>query len=159
MRLSESLQFIPLMEADDYGSAGQDSDAVDLGLLNGLSAVFSFGALTGNSVLKVYAGTTAALAAAKGTAIAFSYRLGAADFEVTKADQLGDETAVASTGLTLTAATYDHKLLVVEIDPDTLTSGARYVVFEIDATATAMNVACVGVGAPRFPGSLPPTTV
>jgi hypothetical protein len=73
MRFSERLVPIPLIEAKDYGSAGIDSDGVNLGLLHGLTAVFVFGAITGNSILKVYSGATAA----KTTAIAFKYRLGA----------------------------------------------------------------------------------
>ena len=60
MRLSESHVLIPLIESKDYGSAGIDSDGVNLGKLNGFSAAFVFGALTGNSILKVYAGATAA---------------------------------------------------------------------------------------------------
>lgn len=155
MRLSEKFVFVPLVEGDDYGSAGVDSDGVNLGLLNGFAASFVFGALTGNSILKVYAGATAA----KTTAIAFSYRLGAADFKVALADQLGDAIDVASTGLTLTATSFDHRQLIVEIDPDTLPSGKPWVTFEIDATATAMNVGAVGVGAARFPGHLIPTVI
>lgn len=155
MRLSESHLFIPLIEADDYGSAGIDSDGVNLGLLNGFSAVFAFGAITGDSVLTVYAGATAA----KTTAIAFSYRLGAADYKVALADQLGAATAVASTGLTLTAATYDHKMLVVEIDPQAMPDGKGWVTFEIDSTATVMNVGAVGFGVGRSAGRTQVTVI
>lgn len=155
MRLSETHALIPLIESDDYGGAGIDSDGVNMGLLHSLTAVFVFGAITGNSVLSVYAGATAA----KTTAIAFSYRLGAADFGTTKADQLGDATAVASTGLTLTAATFDHRMLVIEIDADQMPSGKPYVTFEIDATANPMNVGAVGFGQSRYPGHLIPTAI
>lgn len=155
MRLSESHVLIPLIESKDYGSAGIDSDGVDLGKCNGFSAAFVFGALTGNSVLKVYAGATAA----KTTAIAFSYRLGAADFKAATADQLGDATAVASTGLTLTATSFDHRLLVIEIDPQSMPDGKGWVTFEIDATATAMNVGAVGIAAGRSVGHLNATVI
>jgi hypothetical protein len=155
MRFSERLVPIPLIEAKDYGSAGVDSDGVNLGLLHGLTAVFVFGTLTGNSILKVYAGATAA----KTTAIAFKYRLGAADFKVALADQLGAETAVASTGLTLTAATYDHRMVTVEIDAQAMPDGKGWVTFEIDATATAMTVGAVGVGWGRAVGNLNPTVI
>lgn len=158
MRLSEKLQFIPLIETEAYGGAGCDSDAVNVGLLNSFSAVFAFGDITGNSILTVYKGATAALAAAKGTAIAFSYRLAAADAGATLADTFGDETAVASTGLTLTAATYDHKLLVVEIDPAEL-AGYPFLVFSIDATANPMDCSCLGVGEPRYPANVGATTL
>lgn len=151
MRLSEQLMFIPLIETEAYGGAGCDSDAVNVGLLNSFSAVFAFGDITGDSVLTVYKGATAALAAAKGTAIAFRYRLAAADATNTLADTFGSETAVAATGLTLTAATYDHKLLVVEIDPDEL-AGYPYLVFSIDSTANPMDCSCLGIGQARYSG-------
>ncbi len=158
MRLSESLQFVPLIETEAYGGAGADSDAVNIGLFNGFSALFAFGDITGNSVLKVYAGTTAALAAAKGTAIAFRYRIANADAGNASADVFGDATDVASTGLTLTAATFDHRLVAVEIDPDELSSGA-WVVYEVSATANPMDLSAIGVGAPRFPGHTAPTAL
>lgn len=145
-RFSESLMTVPLIEAKDYGSAGIDSDGVNLGLTDAFTAVFTFGAITGNSVLKVYAGATAA----KTTAVAFSYRLGAADYKVALADTLGAATAVASTGLTLTATTYDHRMLIVEIDPDTMPSGKGWVTFEIDSTATVMLVGAVGIAKVRY---------
>jgi hypothetical protein len=155
MRASESLVFVPLIESKDYGSAGIDSDGVNMGKLHSLSAVFTFGAITGNSILKAYVGATAT----KTTAVAFRYRFGAADFKAATADQLGDATAVLSTGLTLTATTFDHRTVVVEIDSDEVPSATPWVTFEIDATATTMNVACVGVGASRYPGHLIPSVI
>jgi hypothetical protein len=155
MRFSERLVPIPLIESKDYGSAGIDSDGVNLGLLHGLTAVFVFGALTGNSVLKIYAGATAA----KTTAIAFKYRLGAADFKAATADQLGDEIAVASTGLTLTATTFDHRMVTIEIDSQALPDGKGWITCEIDATATVMNVGAVGIGWGRAVGHTNPTVI
>jgi len=155
MRFSERLVPIPLIEAKDYGSAGIDSDGVNLGLLHGLTAVFVFGAITGNSVLKVYAGATAA----KTTAIAFKYRLGAADYKVALADQLGDEIAVASTGLTLAATTFDHRIVTVEVDSQAMPDGKGWITFEIDSTATAMTVGAVGIGWGRSGGHLNVTVI
>lgn len=155
MRLSESLVTIPLIESKDYGSAGIDSDGVDLGKLNSFAAVFVFGAITGNSVLTVYAGATAA----KTTAIAFSYRLGAADYKAATADQLGAFTAVASTGLTLTATTFDHRMMVIDIDPQSMPDGKGWVTFSVDATASVLNIGAVGIGVGRAVGNLNPTVI
>jgi hypothetical protein len=155
MRFSERLVPIPLIEAKDYGSAGVDSDGVNLGLLHGITAVFVFGQLTGDSILKVYAGATAA----KTTAIAYKYRLGAADFKVALADQLGDEISVASTGLTLTAATFDHRQVTIEIDAQAMPDGKGWVTFEINSTATVMNVGAVGIGWGRAVGHLSPSVI
>jgi hypothetical protein len=155
MRASESLVLVPLIESKDYGTAGIDSDAVNMGKLHSLSAVFTFGAITGNSILKVYVGATAT----KTTAVPFRYRLGAADYKAATADQLGDAVSVLSTGLTLTAATFDHRTVVVEIDADEVPSATPWVTFEIDATANPLNVAAIGVGAPRYPGHLIPSVI
>lgn len=156
MRISESKVLIPVIEPKDYGSAGIDSDSVNMGALNGLSVAILFGLLTGNSVLTVYAGATAG---AKTTAVAFKYRLGAAVFKTTPADQFGDPIAVASAGLTLTAATFQHKQIAIEIDADTVTDGQPWVTLSIDATASVLAVAASGVGTPRYEGHLPPTAL
>lgn len=156
MRVSESLQFIPVVESKDYGSAGIDFDSVHIGRLLSLSFAINFGALTGNSILKVSTGATEGT---KTTDIAFKYRFGGGDYKAASADILGDATAVASTGLTLTAATYDHRLLVIEIDADNVTDGQPWVTLSIDATATVLNVGGMGVGYPRYAGHTPPTVI
>jgi len=155
MRITERYVPITLIESKDVGSAGIDSDGVNLGLLHGLTAIFTFGAITGNSILKVYSGATPA----KTTAIAFKYRLSAADYKAALSDQFGDEIAVASTGLTLTAATFDHRMVSIEIDSQAMPDGKGWVTFEIDATATAMNVGAIGLGWGRAVGHLNPTVI
>ena len=47
---------------------------------------------------------------------------------------------MASTGLTLTATSFDHRQVVIEIDAQSMPDGKGWVTFEIDSTATAMNV-------------------
>lgn len=148
MRISESLQFIPVVEAKDYGSAGIDFDSVHIGRLRTLSFAINFGALTGNSILKVSAGATEGV---KTTDMAFKYRFGQGDYKAATADILGDATAVASTGLTLTAATFDHRLVVIEVDADNGVDGQPWITLSIDATATVLLVGGMGVGAPRYP--------
>lgn len=155
-RISEEKAVVTLIESKDYGSAGIDSDSINTGRVHSVSALFTFGALTGNSILKVYSGATAG---AKTTALAFKYRLGAADFKGTNSDQFGAATSVASTGLTLTAATFDHRQVAIGIDSDQMTDGEKWLTFEIDSTATAMNVAALGICNARFPGNLIPTVI
>lgn len=152
MRLSESFVPVPLIEAKDYGSAGIDAASPNLGLADGFSAFLAFGAITGNSILIVYAGASSG---AKTTAIAFKYRLSAADYKVALADQLGDPIAVAATGLTLTATTFDHRLVAIEVDPDTMPDGKPYLTLSIDATATVLLLGAVGLARARYAGHLP----
>lgn len=156
MRVFEKLTPVHLIEPADYGSAGIDSDSVNMGLLASLAASFLFGAITGNSVLKVYSGATAGV---KTTALAFKYRVSSGDFKAASADVMGAHTSVAATGLTLTAATYDHKQLIVEVDSDQMTDGEEFLTFEIDSTATTLNVAAHGAGSPRYAGAVQPTVL
>ena len=158
-RLSESLAIVPMMEPKDKTAAAYVSDAVDLSLFNSFTIIISLGAITGNTVLTVYQDATAALATALTTAVAFKYRLSAADFKATTADQWGEPTAVLSTGLTMTATTFDHRLVAIEIDPDTLTTTQRFVAFNMDATGNPLLVSAIGIGESRYPGHLIPTAV
>src|SRR5579862_6622812 len=112
MRLTETSVCVPLCEPKDYGSLGVDFDSPKLVYMSGLAALITFGAITGNSVLTVYNGATKG---AKTTAIAFKYRFGGGDFKAASADTLGAPTAVTSAGLTLTAATFDHRMIAIEV--------------------------------------------
>jgi len=159
-RLSESLQFVPLIETEAYGGAGTDSDCVDLSRFNSVSFIFSFGDLTSDSTLICYPGSTAAIAVAKSaTAIAFNYRLSAAAVRTTLADTLGDPIAVAYTGLTLTAATFANKLLVVEFDCDTITTTSRFIVWSVSNAANPCDLSMTMVGMPRYPAHTNVTSV
>jgi hypothetical protein len=150
MLLSEKFQFIPVIESADYGSAGEDGDSINMGKVHHVALAFSFGALTGNSVLKFYSGATAGT---KTTALAFRYRLGAQDYETAASDTYGALTAVTADGLTLTATTFDHRSLIVEFDSADMTADEPFLTVEIDDTATVLNVACLGIAEPRYPAN------
>lgn len=145
-RFSEQHILIPLCEAKDYGSAGIDFDSVHMGRIHSLSVAIGFGAITGNSILKVSHGTTEGT---KTTDVAFKYRFGGGDFKAASADILGAATAVAAAGLTMTAATYDHRLLVIEVDADTMTDGQPWLTVSVDTTATVFLCGAIGIGYPR----------
>ncbi len=142
MRVSESKVVATLVESKDYGSAGIQSDAVNLGKMHSVSVLITFGALTGNSILTVYNSAARDLIT---TAIAFNYRLGAGAYKAALADQFGDIVAVAAAGLTLVAATFAHKQIVIEIDSDTMLDGKL--------------MSGIGVGQSRYPGHLIPTVL
>ncbi len=158
-RHSESLGYVTLFEPVDKTASALVSEAVNLGLYDSFTAYLSFGAITGDSVLTVYGDTTEALATAKTTAIAFKYRLSAADFKVALADQYGDPISVASTGLTMTAATFDHRAIAIEIDPDTLGSTAKWVAFNLSSVGNPLLVAGFGIGRLRYSGHLNPSAI
>ena len=158
-RASESLGFVSLFEPVDKTASALVSDAVDLGKFNSFTAYLTFGAITGDSVLTVYSDATAALATALTTAIAFKYRLSAADFKAATADQFGDPISVTSSGLTLTAASFDHRCIAIEIDPDTLGSSGHWVAFNYSSVGNPMLVAGIGIGRLRYSGHLNPSAI
>ena len=158
-RESESRAYVTLFEPVDKTGSALVSDAVNLALYDGFTAYISFGAITADSVLTVYADSTAALAAALTTTIAFKYRLSAADFKVALADQFGDPISVAATGLTLTAASFDHRTIAIEIDPDTLAAGAHWIAINFSSVGNPLLMAGIGVGESRYPGHLIPSAL
>lgn len=164
MRLSEELGFIPLYEPKDAAGAAYVSDAFNAGLFDSVSLYISFGAITGDStVLTVNGDKTSALATALTTPIAFKYRLSSQVYKTapgaTNADQLGDLVSVALAGLTLVAATFQHKTIVIEIDPDTLVPPAAWVTVNTTASASPLLMCGFGLGRSRYAGHTIPSAL
>jgi hypothetical protein len=155
MRISERFKIVSIYEPVDT-EAGLDGQSVNMGLLHSICFILSFGAVTGDAVLKFYVGATDGT---KTTAVAFKYRLSSGDFKAANADQLGAVTDVASSGLTLTAATHDHKLLVIEFDSQAIADATPWLTVELSAAASASLTACVAIGAPRFASNAGTTVV
>lgn len=147
MRFSERFKIIPLTESADVTTAGVDTQSINMGKVHEACFILNFGAITANDTLKVYTG---AATATKTTAIAFQYRLAEADTTAALSDTLGAFTDVAATGLTLTAATFDHRLVVVEIDSQAIDDAAPWVTLEIAGSASAQNISIVAIAEPRF---------
>ena len=147
MRFSERYKILALTESADVTTSGVDSQSINMGKVHTACFLVNFGSVTADDALKVYVG---AATATKTTAIAFKYRLAAADTKSALSDTFGAFTAVASTGLTLTAATYDHKLLIVEVDSQAIADATPWVTLEIAGSATVQNVSIVAICVPRF---------
>lgn len=157
MRLSERLKFVPLTESADVTTNGVDTQSVHMGYYHEFAFLLNFGAITSDDTLKVY---VAAADATKTTAVAFKYRLAAADTAAASSDTLGAFTAATSSGITLTAATYDHRLLVVEVDAQAIDDATPWVTLEIAGSASTQNISIIGVGTPRYASNAgTPTTV
>lgn len=147
MRFSERFKIFSLTESADVTTNGVDSDSVNFGLIHEGCFHINFGSVTANDTLKVYTGATAGT---KTTAIAFKYRLAGADTKAAGADSYGAFTDVASSGLTLAAATFDHKGVIVEVDTQAIDDAKNWVTLEIDGSATTQNVSITFIGQPRF---------
>lgn len=146
MRFSETYKIVPCCVSSDKTTNGVDTQSIHAGKVHELCYMLNFGAITSDDALKVYVG---AATATKTTAIAFKYRHAAADTGQALSDTFGAATDVASTGLTLTAATYDNKLLLVEIDSQAIADATPWVTLEIAGSASAQNVSIVAIARPR----------
>jgi len=145
MRFSERFKIAPVYEPVDT-EAGLDGDSINMGLMHLFCYALTFGAITGDAVLKFYVGATVGV---KTTAIAFAYRLSSADFKAANADLYGAVTPVAAAGLTLVAATFDHRTVLIEFDSQAIPDATPWLTIELSAAATASLTACVGIGEPR----------
>lgn len=145
MRISEEKILIPILEPLDT-QAGIDGQSVHMGKLHHVCLPITFGAITADALLKFYVGASDGT---KTTAIAFSYRLSTGAYKAASADLLGDATDVASSGLTLTAATFTHKTVVVEFDSQVIADATPWLTLELGAGADVLLVSCVAIGCPR----------
>jgi hypothetical protein len=145
MRISEQFISIPVLTPLDT-QAGVDGQSVNMGLLHSICFPIAFGAITGDAVLKFYVGATDGT---KTTAVAFKYRLSSGAYKAASADLYGAVTDVASTGLTLTAATFTTKAILIEFDSQAIADATPWLTLELSAAADVLLVSCVAVGVPR----------
>lgn len=153
MRLCERFKVVPILEAEDH-AAGADGDSVKMEQYSHVMFIIGFGELTGNAVLKFYEGATAG---AKTTALTFSYRATSADLKNALGDALGSESTSAA--LTLTAATYEDRVIVVEIDARELTDGYPWITPEISSDASEEFADIKAILVPRYAEDVPPTAI
>ena len=153
MRFSETFGIVfGVKPADNQG--GVDSDSINLGKGHNVVFIIPAGAITGDAVLKLFSGATDGT---KTTAETFNYRLADADQGVAGADGYADWSTSAA--LTLTAASYDNRILIVEIDAAALTDGQPWVTLEFSSAASALNNAVVALVVPRYAAHDVPTVL
>ena len=153
MRFSESFHPIYPLKPGDH-NAGVDCDSFNLGLGHVIFFQINCADLTGDAILYVYSGATAGV---KTTAETFNYRLAEGIQGAASADLFGDW--ATSAGLTLTAATYDNKQLIVEVEARALTDGQPYVTMNFSSAASGLNLSVSGMIEPRYPAHDGPTTL
>ncbi len=125
--------------------AGVDGDSINTGLLHTVRFLIQFAALTGDAILRIFSGATEGT---KTTAENFRYALASAAQGAADGDKLAAWTTAAT--LTLTAATYQNKLLVVELDSDQVTVDQEWATLEFGAQASELNAAIAAVGEARY---------
>ena len=139
MRLSERHGIVYVLKPADH-AAGVDGESFTMRDFRLATFVLQFASLTGDAVLTVNSGATDGT---KTTAETFNYRLADAVQAAATADTFGDW--ATSAALTLTAATYQNKTLVVEIDTGDLTDGQEFVTLSLSSAASALNASVVAI--------------
>lgn len=158
-RISENMNVAYIVKGADH-AAGVSGDSVNMGrMFRAMYIIQFFATITGDSVLTLSSGATNGT---ETTSETFRYRLADAD-QGTASGTLGSESDTyadwaTSSSLTLTAATYDNRTLLVEIDSDDLTDGQPWLTMVFSSAASALNISVVMVGAPRR-GANDPLTV
>ena len=154
MRLSENNGLVYVLKPGDH-QAGVDGDSFSMKNFRHFCIDLLTAVLTGDAVLKIFSGATAGT---KTTAETFHYRLADAEQGVDEADTFGAWTDSAA--LTLTAATYDNKQLIIEMDGAELTDAQPWITMEIGAESSAFNAAAVAVlSEPRYSAHDMPTAI
>ncbi len=154
MRFCEQYSIVHGVESAQNG-AGVDADSINMGKVHNVMFLVAMGAVTGDAILYLYSGATNG---AKTTAETFNYRLSSADAGTAlTADQYGDWTTSAA--LTMTAATYDHKIVVVEMKAEELTDGQEWATLNISSAASSIQVSVVALCRGRFQGFNIPTVL
>ena len=141
---SESASVVHVWKAADNG-AGVTGDSINMGKVSKVVYVISHGSITGDAVLTAKSGATAGT---ETTSETFRYRLADGDQAAASADLYGDWTSVST--LTLTAATYDNKTLIVEVDDDTLTAAQPWLTLSVSSAASNIFSACIAICSPRY---------
>ena len=154
MRLSEEKKIVPILEPEDH-AAGADGDSVSMENYGHVTFIIGFGELTGDAVLTIYEGATAGT---KTTAKTFSYRATTTELKNDDGDELGDE--ATSAALTLTAATYEDMMLVIEMDASELTDGTPWITPNISSAASEIFASIIAImSQPRYAEDVPPTAI
>ena len=153
MRFSEMFACPYIIAATDH-AAGIVGDSINMGKVHHAAFFLQLGALTGDAILTMNSG---AAVATKTTALTFNYRPAGADMGVASADVYG--AWATSAALTLTAATYNDRCLIVEVDASEMTDDEPYLTMDISSAASVALASCVAICYTRFHGLTNPTVL
>jgi hypothetical protein len=148
MRLSEEFKIVPLLEPEDHQAGATAFDSICLKNYKWCSIIINFGELTGDEVLTIHSGATTGADSADAY---FDYAYTGADLKTTGGDIItvkSDGTPVAT--LTLTAATFEDRLLILEIDPATLTDGYDWISVVTSGAGTEVLMSAVAILTPKY---------
>ncbi len=155
MRLSQEKGIVFGYKPADHNSAGISADSINTEICSHVTFLLQFGELTGDAVLSVSSGASDGTAT---TAETFYYRLAGAAQAATGADVYAEETG--ATTLTLTAATYENKCLIVEVPVDELTADQPFLTLNVSSAASEEFTSCMVIlSGMRYLSVNPPTAI
>jgi len=152
-RLSEDGTIVYVLKPADH-QAGVSGDSIDMGGVHSVAFIMSCAGLTGDAVLTLKSGASAGT---QTTSETFNYRYADAVQGSATADTYS--AWATSSSLTLTAATYQNKTTILEIDASALTDGQPWLTLAISAAASAMTASVVAVGRARYSAHDAPTLI
>ena len=149
MRFPEIFKVVPVMASDDI-NAGVDADSINMKNFHRATFIMTFGTLSGNAVLTVNSGATDG---EKTSALTFNYALGSAALGAASCEVLAAGTAAAT--LTLTAATYTDKMLIVEVEAAAmdLANEEEWLTLSLSDAAASGTCDVVAILEPRYTGN------
>jgi hypothetical protein len=148
MRLAEQFKVVPLLEPQDHQAGALTFDSINLKNYSWCSIIILFGELAGHEVLTIHSGATSGADSADAY---FDYAYTGADLKTTGGDIItvkSDGTPVAT--LTLTDATFEDRMLILEIDPATLTDGYSWITVNTDGAGTEVLLSAVAILTPKY---------
>ncbi len=143
---AQNLHIVPVYAPQDVGTADINTTHVSVSQALHITFAVQFGNLTNDSkVITVEESSAASTASAE--AIPFTYRLSGA----VATDTWGAVTTADSTGVDMVHATGDNKLLLIDVDPATLTIGDSYLSVRISSAGGECFAGVVAYLTPRYP--------
>ncbi|HDZ14487.1 hypothetical protein LCGC14_0646860 [marine sediment metagenome] len=151
MRLAETHKIIPVMALDTIASGG-DGDSINMKGFHRCTFICTFGTLSGDAILTVNSGVTDG---AKNSALTFNHAVGTATIGTyTSATVAADILAANATSaaLTLTAASYLDKMLIVEVDASDmdLANDEEWLTLSLSNAGSSGAADAVAVLEPRY---------
>ena len=145
-RVSQNIHTLALQTLSADGTGSLDLDSFKMNKWeSALIAILFSATLTGVNVLTVSGGLTVG---AKTVTLSFNYRLASAVSLTAGADTYATEQAAKVATLSLTAATYQGKVLLIELESTDLQSANviyPWVTLNLDGTASACTIAAWAV--------------
>lgn len=164
MRLSEEKGIVYVLKPADY-AAGATGESINTKNCSNVTFLLQCATFTDNAGagadLTIKSGASAAT---QTTAETFYWRVATAAQAAAGADIFGTAAGVAgetaATTLELLKATYDSKLLVLEVPVAELTADQPWITLALNAHGTAANCSCVAIlSGMRYQGQQPPTSI